>query len=90
MSLTTERPAATSMQDITVVEPSCSAVARFALRPVHAYGPHEDRRSEEEMHATLEVNLPNYASAIVNTRELLASISPVSDDASGSVAHALQ
>ena len=45
--------------------------------------------SEEEMHATLEVNLPNYANAIVTTRELLESISPVSDDASEPLAHAL-
>ena len=45
--------------------------------------------SEEEMHATLDVNLPNYASAIVNTRELLESLSSASDDASGSVTHAL-
>jgi ureidoacrylate peracid hydrolase len=45
--------------------------------------------SEEEMHATLEVNLPNYATAIVTTRELLESISSGSDDASGSLAHAL-
>ena len=44
--------------------------------------------SEEEMHAALEVNLPNYASAIVTTSELLESISSVSDNASGSVAHA--
>lgn len=45
--------------------------------------------SEEEMHATLEVNLPNYASAIVTTGELLESMSSVSDDALGSLAHAL-
>ena len=45
--------------------------------------------SEEEMHATLDVNLPNYASAIVNTRELLESLSSTSDNASASVAHAL-
>ena len=45
--------------------------------------------SEEEMHATLDVNLPNYASAIVNTRELLESLSSASDNASASVAHAL-
>ena len=27
--------------------------------------------SEEMMHAALEINLPNYANAIVNTREAL-------------------
>ena len=27
--------------------------------------------SEEMMHAALEINLPNYANAIVNTREVL-------------------
>ena len=31
--------------------------------------------SEEDMHATLDINLPNYANAIVTTRELLESIS---------------
>ena len=45
--------------------------------------------SEEEMHATLDLNLPNYASAIVTTSELLESISSGRDDASGSLAHAL-
>jgi hypothetical protein len=41
------------------------------------------------MHATLDINLPNYASAIVTTSELLKSISSGSDDTSGSLAHAL-
>ena len=31
--------------------------------------------SDVEMHAALEVNLPNYASAIVTTAEILDSIS---------------
>ena len=31
--------------------------------------------SDEEMHAALDINLPNYASAIVNTEEIVASIS---------------
>jgi ureidoacrylate peracid hydrolase len=31
--------------------------------------------SDEEMHAALEVNIPNYASAIVTTSEIVASIS---------------
>jgi nicotinamidase-related amidase len=31
--------------------------------------------SDEEMHAALDVNLPNYASAIVSTDEIVASIS---------------
>jgi ureidoacrylate peracid hydrolase len=31
--------------------------------------------SNEEMHAALDVNLPNYASAIVSTEEIVTSIS---------------
>jgi nicotinamidase-related amidase len=31
--------------------------------------------SNEEMHAALDVNMPNYASAIVTTNEIVASIS---------------
>jgi hypothetical protein len=31
------------------------------------------------MHAALEVNLPNYASAIVSTEEIVASISALAD-----------
>ena len=31
--------------------------------------------SAKEMHAALDVNIPNYASAIVNTEEIVASIS---------------
>jgi len=31
--------------------------------------------SEREMHAALEVNIPNYATAVVTTRELMESIS---------------
>ena len=31
--------------------------------------------SEEEMHAALDINLPNYASAIVTTNEVIDSIS---------------
>jgi ureidoacrylate peracid hydrolase len=34
--------------------------------------------SEEQMHATLDVNLPNYASAIVSAEEIVASISALS------------
>jgi ureidoacrylate peracid hydrolase len=30
--------------------------------------------SDEHMHAALEVNLPNYASAIVTTNEIVAAI----------------
>src|SRR5262245_21268250 len=33
--------------------------------------------SDEEMHAALEVNLPNYANAIVTTNEIVASLSSV-------------
>ena len=31
--------------------------------------------SDEEMHAALDINVPNYASAIVTTNEIVASIS---------------
>jgi isochorismate hydrolase len=31
--------------------------------------------SDEEMHAALDINLPNYASAVVTTNEIVASIS---------------
>jgi len=31
--------------------------------------------SEEQMHAALDINMPNYASAIVSTQEIVASIS---------------
>jgi ureidoacrylate peracid hydrolase len=31
--------------------------------------------SEEEMHAALDVNIPNYASAIVTAKEIIDSIS---------------
>jgi ureidoacrylate peracid hydrolase len=31
--------------------------------------------SDEEMHAALDINIPNYASAIVTTHEIVASIS---------------
>jgi ureidoacrylate peracid hydrolase len=30
--------------------------------------------SDEEMHAALDVNLPNYASAVVTTDEIIGSI----------------
>jgi len=30
---------------------------------------------DEEMHAALDVNLPSYASAIVSTKEIVASVS---------------
>jgi ureidoacrylate peracid hydrolase len=30
--------------------------------------------SDEIMHATLDINLPNYASAIVSTEEIVAAI----------------
>ena len=33
--------------------------------------------SDVEMHAALDVNIPNYASAIVSTNEIVASISSV-------------
>jgi hypothetical protein len=31
--------------------------------------------SDKEMHAALDVNIPNYASAVVTTNEIVASIS---------------
>jgi ureidoacrylate peracid hydrolase len=31
--------------------------------------------SDEEMHAALDINIPNYASAIVTTKEVIDSIS---------------
>jgi hypothetical protein len=31
--------------------------------------------SDEEMHAALDINIPNYASAIVSTNEIVALIS---------------
>jgi isochorismate hydrolase len=33
--------------------------------------------SDVEMHAALEVNMPNYASAIVTTGEIVEAISPL-------------
>ena len=45
--------------------------------------------SEEEMHAALEVNLPNYASAIVSTNELVESLSSLAVDAAEATAPAL-
>lgn len=33
--------------------------------------------SDEMMHAALEINIPNYASAVVTTREILETISAV-------------
>jgi ureidoacrylate peracid hydrolase len=33
-------------------------------------------RSEEEMHAALEVAIPNHANAIVTTREVVKAIAP--------------
>jgi len=35
--------------------------------------------SDKEMHAALDVNIPNYASAIVSTQEIVASISALED-----------
>ena len=34
--------------------------------------------SDEEMHAALDINIPNYASAIVTTDEIVDSISALS------------
>jgi ureidoacrylate peracid hydrolase len=39
--------------------------------------------SDKEMHAALDVNLPNYARAIVSTEEILASISALEDFGAG-------
>src|SRR5262245_46870949 len=35
--------------------------------------------SDEEMHAALDINMPNYASAIVSTEEIVAAISALAD-----------
>jgi nicotinamidase-related amidase len=40
--------------------------------------------SDEEMHAALDVNIPNYASAIVSTNEIVDSISSLSTMAGNS------
>jgi len=32
--------------------------------------------SDREMHAALEINMPNYASAIVTTKDIVGAISP--------------
>jgi nicotinamidase-related amidase len=34
--------------------------------------------SDEQMHAALEINIPNYASAVVRTDELVGSLSKLS------------
>jgi nicotinamidase-related amidase len=39
--------------------------------------------SPVEMHAALEVNIPNYASAVVTTRELLEALSPLASPGGG-------
>jgi nicotinamidase-related amidase len=39
--------------------------------------------SDKEMHAALEVNIPNYASAIVTTEEIVGALSFVGDIARG-------
>ena len=40
--------------------------------------------SDEEMHAALEVNLPNYANAIVTTNEIIDSLSSLQTLETGS------
>jgi nicotinamidase-related amidase len=35
--------------------------------------------SDEGMHAALDINMPNYASAIVSTEEIVASLSALED-----------
>ena len=45
--------------------------------------------SEEEMHAALEVNIPNYATAIVTTSELVESLSSLTVEAPEATAPAL-
>ena len=45
--------------------------------------------SEEEMHAALEVNLPNYANAIVTTTEIVESLSSLAADAPAATEPAL-
>jgi ureidoacrylate peracid hydrolase len=44
--------------------------------------------SEEEMHAALDINLPNYVNAIVTTTEILEAICSLVPSPSGSPIHA--
>ncbi len=39
--------------------------------------PYNDFISDEEMRAALDINIPNYANAVVATEEIVASISSV-------------
>lgn len=43
--------------------------------------------SEEQMHTALDINLPNYATAIVTTREIVEAISAVSAGPSDAWTH---
>jgi len=45
--------------------------------------------SQEEMHAALDINLPNYVNAIVTTSEVVDSLASLSGDAPESIAPAL-
>ena len=45
--------------------------------------------STEEMHVALDINLPNYANAIVTTNELVESLAPVGVDAPEAIQPAL-
>lgn len=56
------------------------ATVRFAAELGYAVTVVKDATadySDEEMHAALDINIPNYASAIVTTKELVESISRV-------------
>jgi ureidoacrylate peracid hydrolase len=69
------------------------ATVRFAAELGYAVTMVKDATaslSEEQMHAALEVNIPNYAGAIVTTGELVESIPSGSGSASESLAHAAQ
>jgi hypothetical protein len=93
MSVATERPAGSAKEDNTIVESSYSATVNapiekvdipswcFTLPESTMVKDATASRSEEEMHAALEVAIPNYANAIVTTREVVKAIASVSDAA---------
>ena len=46
----------------------------LVLDPVQASGRGDELATDEMMHAALDLNIPNYASAVVNTAEIVSSI----------------
>ena len=56
----------------------CGATVRYAAELGYEVTAVKDATadySDEEMHAALDVNIPNYASAMVTTTEIVESIS---------------